>query len=156
MTRKTYRMIILFCLVFAFLATPPAHQRAIASQNQDPWVKELCWQLDPYIDTLKLTVEKQGDFYGFYGRWMASGLYSIAIVGSAVPDDVDGGFDFMFTGSDQLDLGYIWHFHAKLDSDYDGVWTFSRDDDFTNSGTLRKIGCTSGMATDGPSANDPY
>lgn len=156
MKRNTYRMLVFFCLFFSLLATVPAHKKAIASQDQNFFVKEICWQLNPYIDTLKLIVEKQGNFYGFYGRWMASGLYSIAVVGCAVPDDVDGGFDFMFTGSDQLDFGHIWHFHAKLDSNYEGDWTFSRDDDFSNSGTIRRIECTTDMAMNGPSANDAH
>jgi hypothetical protein len=156
MKKNIYRKSIVIGFVFAFLAAMPAHNRAVASQNQGVFVGELCCRLEPFIDTLKLTVEKEGEFYIIYGRWMAERLYSIAIVGSAVRDDVDGEFDFMFTGSDQLDLGYIWHFHAKIDRSMNGSWTFSRDDDFTNSGTLTSIECTADMAMSGPSANDPY
>lgn len=156
MKKSVCRMSIILGLVFIFPVISLTQKRTVASQDQDSFPGEYCWRLAPFIDTLKVTVQKEGECCIFSGRWMASNLYSIAIVGSVVRDDVDGRYDFMFTGSDQLDFGNIWHFHAKLRNDMTGNWTFSRDDDFTNSGTMVPVDCTAEMAMNGPAANDPF
>jgi hypothetical protein len=151
MKKNILRLSFAIVLVFTFLATVPAHKSAVA-QVDEAFLGEFCWVMEPYIDTIKVRVFKDGEFYHFYGRWRAAGFYSVAIAGSAAMDPDYGMADFQFLATDYQDLGITWWFHAKLGAGFNGPWAFETTDGFTNSGTLTRLTCTGDMVRSGPNA----
>jgi hypothetical protein len=124
---------------------------------------ELCWQMNPFIDTIRLALDSDGPIQlPVHGRWRAGSLYSIAISGTIAVDPVHGGLDLSFTGADYSDPAFSnsWDFHAKLagsgPNPLNGPWFFRRDDGFTNSGALALLPNCQGTTEDstGPTANE--
>lgn len=114
-----------------------------------------CWQLNPFIDIVKVAAEEQGGQFLLYGRWTAAGAYSFAINGSASNDQNVGGIDFQFTSSNWVDTSEFpnsWFFHAKITSGLNGSWKFVRNDGFINNGTFTSVSCPIGS---GPTGGSP-
>jgi len=149
-----------FAVVVTLMAFAPAKSYA------ETELGESCWQLSPFIDTVRVVLIQADSetivFRSLYGRWAAGSFYSIAVNGSMVTDDVESGIDFQFSGANFADpFNFGFQFHAKIgnDTDRNGTWSLRRNDGFTNNGTFTYLpdGCPGGAGPvkTGPTANDP-
>jgi hypothetical protein len=151
------RTIVLGAVVTMMVFTRPAKTHAATELG------DMCWQLSPFVDTLRLNVTQAdltdaGLFQSLHGRWRASGFYQIPASGHMSDSDaVPGSLAFGIAGSVSLSSGSndSIALYANLDpvtlSGPFSLVVASTSPVGRNSGTMIPIACdaTMGPATVG-------
>jgi hypothetical protein len=124
------------------------------TSHADQELGDMCWQLSPFIDTLRLSVI-QADFtvdspaWKLVGRWRANGSYQGEVTGALsqstyTPGSLNlgiaGPFENFHSGDGQNDAVSLF---AVLDGTLTGPWDLLvANDGFRNNGTLIPIDCS--------------
>ncbi|OHB70207.1 MAG: hypothetical protein A2W23_08125 [Planctomycetes bacterium RBG_16_43_13] len=130
---KTKACLIMILLIGLFLMTASAQAQTV------------CWKLDPYIDKIEVGYESHSGHYLVNGKWVASGLYFLPVVGS-LSSNAPGNFNMGLHATN--DTTYFGGYdNCVLDAELssttlNGTWKIDcGGGGLTNSGTLTKITC---------------
>jgi hypothetical protein len=146
MIKTLVKVVTLTALCVGLMATPkPVHAQT--------FLGNVCWQLDPFIDTLKVSLTSYPTgMYGAFVRWRASTTYQFAGAGELSPDNsVAGDYLLAFSASGNT-ANFSCDFQAHL---VGATWSFQcPSTGFTNSGTLTLVACPADAAPQeaGPTA----
>jgi len=150
-TVKSMMALVAVVIVVAF--TAPARTHAATELG------DMCWTLDPFIDTLRINVTQAdltdaGLFQSLHGRWRATGLYQLPVTGHMSDSDATPGtLAFGISGSVSLSPGTndSVALYANLNpgtlSGPFSIVVASTSPVGRNSGTMTPVACT---ATFGP------
>jgi hypothetical protein len=130
MSPKKARVLTVVLIGIALLGIAPP-------SDAQTYIGSFCWQLDPFIDTLRipLTVYPSG-IYGAQVRWRAGTLYQFQGTGVLSPDTSTTGYLLAFHSAGTTP-NFACDFQGHLTSGLNGTFEFKCPlTGFTNSGTL--------------------